>query len=196
MTAQQRDRERQAAVRACIDAIAALTAEGVDRQVLDRVGERLSALAARADLFDIDRFPPAADSSVPTAVYTLHVGADGSLPLQLLSARPVPGAAIRAANKPHLHPTWAAAACIRGCTRERLWLRTGRGDELQAQPERTLSPQGGAFTMMQQDIHSVRGDDTAPAMHLLLYGQVFRRAVLFEPDSWHAHEYAVPAIGT
>jgi predicted metal-dependent enzyme (double-stranded beta helix superfamily) len=106
----------------------------------------------------------------------------------------VPGAALRPAHKPHQHPTWGAAACIRGATYERLWHRAGDGDRLEPGPERRLRPGEGAFTMLMPDIHSVRGDPDGPAMHLLLYGRVFGRAVVFEPDTWLAREYRVPAI--
>ncbi|HYF19514.1 MAG TPA: hypothetical protein VEA40_16740 [Ramlibacter sp.] len=179
------------AVHACMADIDRLAAGGVDRPVLDRIGVRLAHLAAQTDLFDWRRFPLPAEG-VPTAIYTLHVASDGRLPLQLLCARPMPNAPVRPANKPHQHPTWAAAACIRGCTREQLWQDSGTG--LRAGPERTLSPESGAFTMLPAEIHSVRGDDTAPAMHLLLYGYFFPEAVVYDPESGRAAPYAMPDL--
>jgi predicted metal-dependent enzyme (double-stranded beta helix superfamily) len=94
---------------------------------------------------------------------------------------------------PHQHPTWAAAACVLGATYDRLWLRTSSGDVLEPLPEVQVLP-GTAFTMMPHDIHSVRGHPDGPSLHLLMYGRVFDRAVVFDPDTWRAYEHLVPAI--
>jgi predicted metal-dependent enzyme (double-stranded beta helix superfamily) len=179
-------------VQACIDDIAAIEADGIDRAALKRIGARLSALASETGWLNFDSFPLPTDPAIETAVHTVHVGAGGKLPLQVLAARPAPTAPRRVAQLPHQHPTWAAAACVRGATFDTPWLRSGDGDRLIAQEEVRLTP-GRAFTMMAHDIHSVRGD-AAPSLHLLLYGRAFERAVVFDPASWRAYEHRVAAI--
>ncbi|MBL8376449.1 MAG: hypothetical protein JNM79_01110 [Burkholderiales bacterium] len=181
------------AIAAFIAEVTAVEAEGIDRSTLARIGERMAGLAGETALFNFENFPLPTDPAVETAVHTVHVGDGGRLPLQVLSARHVPGAARRAAHLPHQHPTWAAAACVHGATHDTLWLRTGDGDRLAAQPEVRLTP-GTAFTMMMHDIHSVRGDAAGPAMHLLMYGRVFERAIVFDPHTWRAYEHRVPVI--
>lgn len=181
------------AVAACIEDIARIDAQGIDRASLALIGARLAQLAARTDLFTFARFPLPADASASTAVVTLHVGADGRYPLQVLSARHVRGAPRRAAHQPHQHPTWAAAACVHGATYEQLWVHAGDDDRLRPLPQRRLAA-GQAFTMMMSDIHSVQGDPSGPAMHLLMYGRTFERAALWDPDTWTVGEHLVPAI--
>ena len=181
------------AVAQCISEVAAIEAAGIDRLALERVAACMARLAANTELFSFENFPLPTDPAVETAVHTIHVGADGALPLQVLSGRVIPGSPRRAAHLAHQHPTWAGAACVRGATFDTLWVRSGADDRLTPLPEHRVGP-GTAFTMMPHDIHSVRGDPDGPSLHLLLYGRAFDRAVVFEPEHWRAYVHRVAAI--
>ena len=181
------------AIAAFVEDIAQIEARGIDRDALAQVAARMAALACETGLFSFDNFPLPTDAQTETAVRCVHLGAQGQLPLQVLSGCVIPGLPRRAAHLPHQHPTWAAAACVRGATYDTLWRRSGAGDALTAGPEVRVGP-GQAFTMMARDIHSVRGDTAGPSLHLLMYGHSFERAVVFDPDGWRAYEHQVPAL--
>lgn len=182
------------AVAGFVEEARAIEARGIDRRALGEIAARLAALGGRQDLFNFGRFPLPEDPREPVRVYTLN--GPGRLPLQALSQRYVPGAAPRAAQTPHMHPTWAAAAGVKGCTIDTLYeRRAGAADEdrLEAVREVRVGP-GQWITMMPQDIHSVQLDPREPCLHLLLYGETFGHAVLFDTAAQRSRLHTVHAI--
>jgi predicted metal-dependent enzyme (double-stranded beta helix superfamily) len=185
----------ESAVREFIGQVQAIEADGIDRSALARVGALLAALASRRDLFNFERFPLTEREDEPVKVYTLN--GPGTLPLQALSQRGVPGQAKRPAQIPHMHPTWAAAAGVSGATVDTLYeRRAGEADEDALAPVRKVRVDaGGWIAMMPQDIHSVELDPAAPCLHLLLYGATFEHAVVFDAEARRSRLHRVHAIG-
>lgn len=189
------DRTLDAAVRGFIAEVEAICDQGIDRAALARIGDLLAALAQRRELFNFERFPLPEDDREPVRVHTLH--GPGRLPLQALAQRHVAGLGPRPAQVPHMHPTWAAAAGVCGATVDTLYERragSAGADALERVHEARVGP-GQALTMMPQDIHSVELDRSAPCLHLLMYGETFEHAVLFDRDSGRSRLHRVHAIG-
>ena len=177
-----------------VDEVDAIEAQGVDRESLDQIVSRLAHLASRADVFNFERFPVPSDPGKEVTVYPLHARPDGRHPLYALAQRVVPGAPMRAAHMPHMHPTWAAAACAAGATCDRFYRRvSAREDTLEAGRELCLGP-GEGMAMMPQDIHSVRAGPGADSLYLLMYGRSFDRAVIFDASTGRARVERVGAI--
>lgn len=158
--------ERERAVAAFLaDARAILGEAGVNRGALDRVKRRLLALAARADLFSSEHFPPLHERS------TMHVLAedDDGITLYAVAAR---GAS---ATPPHDHTTWAVVVGIEGAETNKLWRRLDDGAtpgkaRLEQVDETVVAP-GTGVALMPDDIHSIHRSSDAPLLHFHLYGR-------------------------
>lgn len=186
-----------AAIEDCIQAIQQVEDAGVDRAALTRIAGLLAGLSLRQDLFSFEHYPLPEDPKAESRAYRVRVGPDGRLPLIVVSQRVVPGTPPRPAHLPHMHPTWAAAACVHGTSFDTLWHRrqgAARDDALEPVEEHRLGP-GEGFAMMPQDIHSVRADPDRPSLHLLVYGREFGEAVAFDPATGASHIHRVAAIG-
>lgn len=173
MTSARSDRgaERASAVAACLDDIRAILGEAdVNRAALERVKDRLLALAARRDLFSFAQFPLLHERS------TMHVLAeddDDGLALYAVAAQG------KSATPPHDHTTWAVVVGVEGEELNKLWRRvddaaTPGKAELEEIDEMLVAP-GTGVTLMPDDIHSIHRASDAPLLHFHLYGRSIER---------------------
>ncbi len=155
-------------IAACIDDARGMIAGGVNREALERVAERLLALAARRDLFTYD-------------IYPVQDG-DGASSIYLLAEDDDHGFAIFAVSEisgnmtpPHDHTTWAVIAGIEGAEVNRLYARDDDGSEpgrarIHETGEVSIGP-GTAVAFMPDDIHSIHCFTDEPTLNFHLYGR-------------------------
>ncbi|MCZ6845891.1 MAG: hypothetical protein O7F69_08330, partial [Alphaproteobacteria bacterium] len=91
---------RDEEIAACIDDVRGMLAGGVNREALERVSERLVALAARRDLFSYDIYP-VQDGDGASSIYLLAEDDDHGFAMFAVSE--VSGNM----TPPHDHTTWA-----------------------------------------------------------------------------------------
>src|SRR5437763_16706136 len=158
---------RAAAVAATIEAIRGIEAEmGVTQPALDKIREKLIALASRTELFPEDSFP--VPERRPGKAYRLAEDADHRF--ALYAAAGAPG---RTAP-PHNHTTWAVIAGVYGEEHNVFYRRTddrsvaGEG-RLERTHELTVV-RGNACTLMPDDFHTIETRGLRPGLHLHMYG--------------------------
>lgn len=147
---------------------------GVTRDGLARIKQRLLDLAAQADLFPAEDFPPpGGDVDFPANIYRIAEDDDHRFALYVQSAR---GALDTPA---HNHTTWAVIAGIRGDELNRFWERTADGGV--AETGQHVVRQGSAVAFLPDDLHSIHvaGDDGVINFHM--YGLAL--------DRLHTREY-------
>ena len=167
--------ERKRAIEAAVTDIRAIERErGVTRDGLARMKRRLLDLAAQADLFPAEDFPPPdGDVDFPANIYRIAEDDDHRFALYVQSAR---GALDTPA---HNHTTWAVIAGIRGDELNRFYERTADGGV--AETGRHVVRQGSAVAFLPDELHSIHvaGDDRVVNFHM--YGLAL--------DRLHAREY-------
>ena len=158
---------RAEAVAETIEAIRRIEAEmGVTPAALDRIKEKLIALASRSELFPEESFPVPAE--MPGKGYRLAEDADHRF--ALYAAAGAPG---RTAP-PHNHTTWAVIAGVYGEEHNVFYRRTddrsapGQGS-LEKTHELTVV-RGNACTLMPDDFHTIETRGPHPGLHLHMYG--------------------------
>ena len=150
-----------------IEAVRALTQDGVTRPVLQQVMHRLEELAQMKELFPRAEFPP---PDGPTNIlYQIASDADGRYTLYVSCANR------GKQTPPHNHATWAAIAAIEGEERNRLYRRMDDRSsndfvDLEFTHEHVVKP-GQPISLMPADIHSIHVEREEPAIHLHLYGR-------------------------
>src|SRR5438874_692664 len=158
---------RAAAVAETIAAIRGVEAElGVTPAALDKIREKLLALAVRAELFPDTSFP------IPpgAAGRGYRLAEDGDHRFALYASAGAPG---RAAP-PHNHTTWAVIAGVYGEEHNVFYRRTddrsvpGQGS-LERTHELTIV-RGNACTLMPDDFHTIETRGPGPGLHLHMYG--------------------------
>ena len=163
------------AVEAAVADIRAIESDhGVTRDGLARIKQRLLDLAAQADLFPAEDFPPPdGDVDFPANIYRIAEDDDHRFALYVQSAR---GALDTPA---HNHTTWAVIAGIRGDELNRFWERTADGGV--AETGQHVVRQGSAVAFLPDDLHSIHvaGDDGVINFHM--YGLAL--------DRLHTREY-------
>jgi predicted metal-dependent enzyme (double-stranded beta helix superfamily)/rhodanese-related sulfurtransferase len=141
------------------------TEMGVNRPALERIKERLIALATRTELFPEASFPVAGGLG---EVYRLAEDADHRF--ALYASAGVPGKAA----PPHDHTTWAVIAGVYGEEHNVFYERTedrsatGRGS-LRKTGELTIV-KGNACSLSADDFHTIEIRSNRPALHLHMYG--------------------------
>src|SRR5437763_12269549 len=158
---------RAAAVAATIEAIRGIEAEmGLTQPALDKIREKLIALASRTELFPADSFP--VPEGRPGKAYRLAEDADHRF--ALYAAAGAPG---RTAP-PHNHTTWAVIAGVYGEEHNVFYRRTDdRSVSGQGQLERTHEltiVSGNACMLMPDDFHTIETRGPRPGLHLHMYG--------------------------
>ncbi len=158
---------RAAAVAETVAAIRGIEREmGVTPAALDRIRERLIALATRTELFPETSFP--VPPGKPGRGYRLAEDADHRFALYASA-----GAPGRAAP-PHNHTTWAVIAGVYGEEHNVFYRRTddrsvpGEG-KLERTHELTVV-RGNACTLMPDDFHTIETRGLHPGLHLHMYG--------------------------
>ncbi len=159
-----------------------LDAEGSTPSALHALKLKLSALAARTELF------PMSDFAMPVAEGRLHpliVEDNDGLALHLGIGMP------GKMSKPHSHSIWCIGASITGKERNILWRRTDDGAKpgyatIERIGEVLMEP-GHGFAMSDHDIHSQEVVGKNPSVTLALYGRAFER---FPAVFWYHPEFS------
>ncbi|MBV8889469.1 MAG: sulfurtransferase [Alphaproteobacteria bacterium] len=158
---------RAEAVVETVEAVRAIEGDGgVTSGALDRIKEKLIALASRTELFPPASFPVPAGA--PGKVYRLAEDPDHRLALYASAGMPGREA------PPHNHTTWAAIAGVYGAEHNVFYRRTddrtapGRGS-LERTHEQTIV-RGNACGLLPDDFHTIEVTGAQPALHLHLYG--------------------------
>ncbi|HEX5320284.1 MAG TPA: rhodanese-like domain-containing protein [Stellaceae bacterium] len=184
---------RAAAVAETVAAIRAIEREmGVEPRALDRIREKLIALASRTELFPPGSFPVPAGK--PGKAYRLAEDADHRFALYAAA-----GSNGREAP-PHNHTTWAVIAGVYGEEHNVFYRRTDNGSvpgqgALEKTGELTIV-KGNACTLMPNDFHTIetRGD----GLHLHMYGlslEHLPERITFARESGGPYWAMAPASG-
>jgi rhodanese-related sulfurtransferase/predicted metal-dependent enzyme (double-stranded beta helix superfamily) len=159
--------ERAAATRDMLAKVRDIeTGEGVTRESLVKIGQALTGLARRADLFPLAQFPVREDGGI------YRISEDPDHRFALYASAGVEGKAV----PPHNHTTWACIAGVHGQEHNVRYARVadGRND-----PDYIALERGGELTVVNgncieylpDDFHTIAvPEGGAPALHLHLYG--------------------------
>lgn len=167
--------ERSRAVEAAVADIRAIERDrGVTRDGLARIERRLLDLAAQADLFPAEDFPPPeAGVDFPANVYRIAEDDDHRFALYVQSA-------LGALDTPaHNHTTWAVIAGIRGDELNRFYERTADGGV--AETGRQVVRQGTAVAFLPDELHSIHVANDDRVVNFHMYGLAL--------DRLHTREY-------
>jgi predicted metal-dependent enzyme (double-stranded beta helix superfamily) len=151
------------AIAAAINDIRAIeTRDGVSRESLAAIQQRLTRLAERDDLFNLEHCPPPEPGAERNNVlYRLHEDADHRFALYA-------NAALGGVNSPvHNHTTWAVIVGVSGGEElNRMYRRTADGGV--EETGRKVIKRGEGIGFMPDDLHSIQID--RPLLNFHLYG--------------------------
>lgn len=161
--------------------------DGVNYRALDRIRERLIALAADRSLFPAEDFPIPANRD--TAVYLLQEDDDGRFALYMS----VGGTGKE--TPPHNHTTWAVITGLSGKEHNRLYHRSddesvdGRGTVEEI--DLFTVEHGNGITLLPEDIHSIHLEGEPPTLMLHMYGlaldRLHRRVAYNQEEGTYQH---------
>jgi predicted metal-dependent enzyme (double-stranded beta helix superfamily) len=155
--AKERAREIESAV---ADVRAIETREGVTRESLEKIKQRLMRLAKRSDLFTAAEFPPpGAGARRNSCLYRLAEDADHRFALYANSSNGSYG------TPAHNHTTWAVIVGVSGEELNRFYERTAEGPREKGEH---VVKQGTGVTFMPDDYHSIHIE--APLINFHMYG--------------------------
>ncbi len=151
--------------------------DGVNRESLDKIKARLIKLAARAELFTAEDFPPPAPGGKRhSCLYRLSEDADHRFALYCNSARGGHG------TPAHNHTTWAVIVGVTGEELNRFYDRTVEGGV--REKGSAVVRQGSGVAFMPEDLHSIHIE--APLINFHMYGlgleQLHRREFYKEKE--------------
>ncbi len=189
--------QRATAARDMLAAVRAIeTGEGVTREALAKIGQKLTELATQTELFPLEQFPVRADGGIyriaedPDHRFALYASAG-------LEGKLVP---------PHNHTTWA---CIAGVHGQEHNVRYSRVEDGRNDPDFITLERGGESTIVKGNVIEYLPDDFhtiqvpqggAPALHLHLYGLSLEHLpdrVTVDPETGRAMRFmAKPKILT
>ena len=154
---EQRHREIEAAV---ADVRAIEARDGVTRESLEKIRQRLIRLAARKDLFTAADFPPPAPGSKRNScLYRISEDADHRFALYANSSDGNYG------TPAHNHTTWAVIVGVSGEELNRFYDRAPDGVR---QKGEHVVKQGTGVAFMPEDLHSIHIQ--APLVNFHMYG--------------------------
>lgn len=153
----ERRREIEAAV---ADVRAIEKRDGVSRESLDKIKQRLTRLAARQDLFQASDFaPPAPGGKLKSCLYRVAEDPDHRFALYV-------NASLGGHSTPaHNHTTWAVIVGVSGEELNRFYDRTAEGPREKGQ---FVVKQGTGVCFMPDDLHSIHIQ--APLINFHMYG--------------------------
>ena len=157
----ERARERRSAIEAAVADIRQIEKrDGVTRQSLESIRQRLLQLAARTDLFDPNDYPPPAPGEkLRSCLYRLSEDADHRFALYA-------NASLGGYGTPaHNHTTWAVIVGVTGAELNKFYERTPEGVR---ETGRDVVRQGTGVAFMPEDLHSIHIE--APLLNFHLYG--------------------------
>ena len=152
-----RRREIQAAV---ADVRAIEKRDGVTRESLERIKQRLIRLAAHQDLFRASEFPPPAPGGkLKSCLYRVSEDEDHRFALYVNSA-------LGGHNTPpHNHTTWAVIVGVTGAELNRFYDRVPEGPRVKGE---YVVEQGTGVCFLPDDLHSIHIQ--APLLNFHMYG--------------------------
>jgi predicted metal-dependent enzyme (double-stranded beta helix superfamily) len=157
-----RKEERKREVAAAVADIRAIEQkDGVTRDSLEKIKQRLARLAARQDLFTASDFPPPAPGGkLKSCLYRVAEDADHRFALYV-------NASLGGHNTPaHNHTTWAVIVGVSG---EELNCFYDRADEGGVREKgRAVVKQGTGVAFLPEDLHSIHIQ--APLINFHMYG--------------------------
>ena len=156
-----RAEERRTAIAAAVTDIREIEKrDGVTRESLEKIKQRLLQLAARTDLFDPGDYPPPAPGeNLRSCLYRLSEDADHRFALYA-------NASLGGYGTPaHNHTTWAVIAGVTGEELNRFYERTPEGVR---QTGSDVVRQGTGVAFMPEDLHSIHIE--APLLNFHMYG--------------------------
>jgi len=157
----EQSKERKRAIDAAVAEVRAIEKkEGVSRESLDKIKQRLLRLAARKDLFLPADFPaPAAGSKLKSCLYRVAEDPDHRFALYV-------NASLGGHNTPaHNHTTWAVIVGVSGEELNRFYDRAEKGVQEKGQ---YVVKQGTGVAFMPDDLHSIHIQ--APLVNFHMYG--------------------------
>ena len=157
-----RTEQRRRTVAEAVTDIRAIEArEGVTREGLARIRERLITLAAQTELFGPDDFPPpGTGDSRRSALYRLSEDADHRFALYANASHGGYG------TPAHDHTTWAVIVGVTGAELNKFYEPTQEGGVREKGAFTVRAGSGVAF--MPTDLHSIHID--APLINFHMYG--------------------------
>lgn len=170
--------ERRKEIAAAVDDIRDIEKrDGVNRDSLDRIKARLIKLAARAELFTAENFPPPEPGGKRhSCLYRLSEDADHRFALYANSARGGHG------TPAHNHTTWAVIVGVTGEELNRFYDRGVEGGV--REKGSAVVRQGTGVAFMPEDLHSIHIE--APLINFHMYGlgleQLHRREFYKEKE--------------
>ena len=136
------------------------SAQGVTRESLEKIKQRLMRLAARSDLFSSADFaPPQPGGKQNSCLYRISEDDDHRFALYANSALGGYG------TPAHNHTTWAVIVGVSGKELNRFYERTAEGPREKGQ---YLVEQGTGVAFMPDDYHSIHIE--APLVNFHMYG--------------------------
>ena len=155
------EQRRRTVAEAVADIRAIEAREGVTREGLARIRERLITLAAQTELFGPDDFPPpSTGDSRRSALYRLSEDADHRFALYANASHGGYG------TPAHDHTTWAVIVGVTGAELNKLYEPTQEGGVREKGAFTVRAGSGVAF--MPTDLHSIHID--APLINFHMYG--------------------------
>jgi predicted metal-dependent enzyme (double-stranded beta helix superfamily) len=167
--------ERKHEIDAAVADVRAIEArEGVTRESLERIKQRLTRLAARQDLFSAQDFPPpAAGGKLKSCLYRVAEDADHRFALYV-------NATLGGHHTPaHNHTTWAVIVGVTGEELNRFYDRAEAGVR---EKGNAVVQQGTGVAFMPEDLHSIHIQ--APLINFHMYGLAL--------EELHHREYYKP----
>jgi len=156
---------------------------GIKPYTLHQIKQQLLALAARAELFPLDDFPPPRpEEPRNSCLYRISEDEDHRFALYLNAAH------ARWDTPPHNHTTWAVIAGIHGAELNKFYRRTDAGGVEQTGSDVVGPGTGVAF--MPDELHSIHIAGDEPLLNFHMYGlaleQLHAREYYREQDNtWH-----------
>ena len=155
------EQRRRTVAEAVADIRAIEAREGVTREGLARIRERLITLAAQTELFGPDDFPPpGTGDSRRSALYRLSEDADHRFALYANASHGGYG------TPAHDHTTWAVIVGVTGAELNKLYEPTQEGGVREKGAFTVRAGSGVAF--MPTDLHSIHIE--APLINFHMYG--------------------------
>jgi predicted metal-dependent enzyme (double-stranded beta helix superfamily) len=171
--AAQRKREIEAAV---ADVRAIEARDGVNRESLEKIKQRLIRLAGRTDLFTLADFaPPQPGSTRNSCLYRVSEDPDHRFALYVNSSLGGYG------TPAHNHTTWAVIVGVSGDELNRFYDRSSDGVRVKGE---FVVRQGTGVAFMPDDLHSIHID--GPLLNFHMYGLALEQ--LFHREYYKAEE--------